>query len=74
MIHTFRDPGRKVQKGSFLAFVQVFVKQLQDQGYAASSLKQSTRLVKDFVAWLDQGRIEAQSLSAIHVADYLDNR
>ena len=74
MTHTFRNPGRKVQKGSFLAFVQVFVKQLQDQGYAASSLKQSTRLVKDFVAWLDPRGIEARNLSSIHVADYLDNR
>ena len=74
MTQTLRDPCRKVQKGSFSAFVQAFVQQLQDQGYAAASKKQSTRLVKDFVAWLDQRGIEGQSLSATHVTDYLDFR
>jgi hypothetical protein len=63
-----------VQKGSFSAFVQVFVEQLRDQGYTAASVKISTRLVTDFTAWLDQCEIKGQSLSGTLVADYLDDR
>lgn len=74
MTQTFRDPCREAQKGSLSAFVQVFVEQQRDQGYAAASVKASTRLVNDFVAWLDQRGIDGQSLAATHVADYLDNR
>jgi hypothetical protein len=47
---------------------------MQAQGYAAASVKISTRLVKDFVAWLELRVIEDQSLSAKHVVDYLDGR
>ena len=74
MAQTFRDPRRQAQKGSFSASVQVFVEQMQAQGYATASVKISTRLVKDFTAWLDQRGIEGQSLLAKHVADYLDVR
>jgi len=74
MTQTFRNPCREAQKGSLSAFIQVFVEQQQDRGYAAASVKASTRLVNDFVAWLDQRGIENQSLAAIHVADYLDDR
>ena len=37
-------------------------------------MKISTRLVSDFVIWLDQHGIAGQSLVAKHVADYLDDR
>ena len=74
MTQTFRDPCHETLKGSLSAFVQFFVEQLRDQGYAAASVKISTRLVKDFAAWLDQRRIENQSLSATHVAAYLEDR
>lgn len=74
MAQKYRNPYRQVQKGSFSAFVQVFVARLRDQGYAAASVKISTRLVTDFTAWLDQCGIEGQSLSATLVADYLDDR
>jgi len=74
MTQTFRDPCREAQRGSLSAFIQVFVKQQQDQGYAAASVKASTRLVNDFVTWLDQRGIKGQSLTATHVADYLDDR
>ncbi|MDR3368924.1 site-specific integrase [Rhodoferax sp.] len=37
-------------------------------------MKTSTRLVTDFAVWLDQHGIEGHSLSAKHIADYLDDR
>ena len=74
MTQTFKDKRRQAQNGSFTGSVQVFIEQLRFQGYAAASVKISTRLVKDFAAWLDQHGIDGQSLSAKHVADYLDVR
>jgi len=68
------DPCRAAQEGLLSTFVQVFVERQQDQGYAAASVKASTRLVNDFVSWLDQRGIESQSLSATHVDEYLDGR
>lgn len=74
MTQTLRNPSRLAPQGSLLGTVQVFVEQMQAQGYAAASMKTSTRLVKDFAVWLDQHGIASQSLSAKHVADYLDHR
>src|ERR1035437_9136760 len=74
MTQTFGNPRHQGRQGTFLASVQVFVEQMQAKGYAAASLKESTRLVKDFTAWLDQSGIEGNSLSSTHVADYLDDR
>lgn len=74
MTQTFTDPRCQAQKSSFLASVQVFIEQMQAQGYAAASVKISSRLVNDFVIWLDQGGIEGQSLSAQHVVKYLNAR
>jgi site-specific recombinase XerD len=74
MTQTLRDPHRRAPQGSLLATVQLFVEQMQAQGYAAASVKQSTRLVKDFAAWLDQHEIEGQSMLAKHVAEYLKDR
>ena len=74
MTQRFKDKPRQAQNGSFTGCVQVFVERLRHHGYAAASVKISTRLVKDFAAWLDQRGIEGQSLSAKHVADYLDVR
>ena len=42
---TFKGLLVQAQKGAFSAFVQVFVEQMQAQGYAAASVKTSTRLV-----------------------------
>lgn len=74
MTQTFRDPRCQAQNDSFFAFVQEFVEQMEAKGYAAASMKTSTRLVKDFAVWLDQHSIASQSLSAKHVVDYLDHR
>ena len=74
MTQAFKGKPRQAQNASFTGCVQVFVEQLRFQGYAAASVKISTRLVKDFAVWLDQRGIEGQSLSAKHVADYLDVR
>lgn len=74
MTKTFKNPRRQAQKGSFSASVQVFIEQMQVQGYAAASVKISSRLVNDFVVWLDQGGIDGQSLSAKHVIEYLNAR
>lgn len=74
MTQTLRNPSRLAPQGPILGTVQVFVEQMQAQGYAAASMKTSTRLVKDFAVWLDQHGIASQSLSAKHVADYLDHR
>lgn len=74
MTKTFRNPCSQAQKGSFLASVQGFVEHMQAQGYATASMKIATRLVKDFAVWLDQRGAESHSLSAQHVADYLDER
>jgi site-specific recombinase XerD len=74
MTQTFVDPGPLTHQGTFLAFVQVFVEQMQAKGYAAASMKTSTRLVKEFAVWLDLQGIASQSLSAKHVVNYLDHR
>lgn len=74
MTQTHRDPRRQAQGGSLLASVQIFVDQMQANGYAAASVKISTRLVRDFAIWLDQRGIASQSLVAKHVKDYLDDR
>ncbi len=74
MTQTFRDPRCQAQKDSFFSSVQVFVEQMRTKGYAAASMKTSTRLVTDFAVWLDQRGIECHSLSKKHVADYLDER
>ncbi len=74
MNQTYRDPCRQANKGSLLASVQIFFDQMQASGYAAASVKLSTRLVRDFAIWLDQRGIASQSLAAKHVADYLDHR
>lgn len=74
MTQTFRDPPCQAQKGSVFSSVQVFVEQMRTKGYAAASMKTSTRLVTDFAVWLDQHGIEGHSLSAKHIADYLDDR
>ena len=74
MTQAFRDSRRQAHMSSFLTFVQVFVEQMQAQGYAAASMKTSIRLVKDFSVWLDQRGIDGQGLSAKHVTDYLNDR
>jgi hypothetical protein len=37
-------------------------------------VKESTRLVKDFAAWLDRCEIEGHSMLAKHVTEYLEDR
>lgn len=74
MTQTCRDPRPKAQMGSLLASVQIFVDQMEANGYAAASVKISTRLVRDFVTWLDQRGIGSEGLAAKHVADYLRDR
>jgi len=74
MTQAFMDSRRQAATSSFSTSVQVFVEQMQAQGYAATSVKTSTRLVKDFSVWLNQRGIDGQSLSAKHVTDYLNDR
>jgi len=74
MTQTFKNPCLQTQTGLFSASVQMFVGQMQAQGYAAASVKISTRLVNDFTIWLDQCGIDGQGLSAKHVTDYLNDR
>jgi len=74
MTQTFKNPCLQAQTGLFSASVQMFVEQMQTQGYAAASVKTSTRLVKDFTVWLDQRGIDGQGLSAQHATDYLNDR
>jgi len=74
MIHTFDDTRCQAQKGSYSAFIQMFVEQQNAQGYAATSVKLSTRLVNDYVTWLDQSRIYDHSLSEAHAIEYLNDR
>jgi integrase/recombinase XerD len=72
--HSFSDSCRQVRQGSYSLFVQVFVKQQQAQGYAANSVKLSSRLVNDYAAWLDQRGTEGHGLSEAHATDYLNER
>ncbi len=74
MTQTFVNPRHQAQQGTFLASVQVFAQQMQAKGYAAGSLKESTRLVRGFAAWLDQRGIEGRSLSSKHIVAYLEDR
>ena len=74
MAHMLEGLRPQARQGSLLAFMQVFVQQMQAQGYAAASVKISSRLVRDFVAWLHQRGIESCSLAATHVGHYLDER
>jgi len=74
MTQTFKGPRCQAHEGSLSASVHAFVQQMQTKGYAAASIKTLTRLIKDFTTWLDQRGAEGHSLSAKHVADYLDDR
>ena len=74
MTQTYRDPRCQAQMDSLLASVQNFVDQMETSGYAAASLRLSTRLVRDFAVWLDKRGIAKQSLVAKHVVEYLDHR
>ena len=74
MTHTFSDPRGQVHRGAYSTFVQVFVEQQQAQGYAANSVKLSSRLVNDYATWLDQRGTEGHNLSKAHATDYLNER
>lgn len=74
MTQTYREPLNQAHKGSLLASIQIFVDQMETNGYAAASVKMATRLVSDFAIWLDKSGIASQSLVAKHVAQYLDAR
>ena len=74
MTHSFDDLHCQVQLGSYSAFVQLFVEQQQAQGYAATSMKLSARLVNDYATWLDKCRIKGHSLCEVHATDYLNDR
>ena len=63
MIDTLSDLRRQVQTRSCSTFVQAFIEQQQTQGYAAKSMKLSSRLVNDYAVWLDHRGIDGGSLS-----------
>lgn len=76
MIRSFkvaRTQARQVGDSPSL-FVQVFVEQLQAQGYAPASVRSATRLVKDFASWLDEQAVGCSDLLPTHAVDYLNYR
>jgi len=74
MTQAYEESRNATNNGSLFASVRIFVDQMEASGYAAASVKNSTRLVKDFAAWLDERGIASQSLVAKHVTQYLDVR
>lgn len=76
MVRSFkvaRTQARQVGDSPSL-FVQVFVEQLQAQGYAPASVRSATRLVKDFASWLDEQAVGRSDLLPTHAVDYLNYR
>lgn len=74
MSETFEHAPPTAREGSLRAFVPIFTEQMGAEGYAPASMKASTRLVQDFVVWLDQRGIERRDLSAALAAEYLSER
>jgi len=74
MSQTLEQPRWQARKRSLFAFVTLFTEHLRARGYASASVKESTRLVKDFAVWLDQRRINDCTVSAAHVTEYLAER
>lgn len=71
---TFEHPRRQAQEAWLLAFVDLFAEQRRVLGYTPASMKTSTGLVRDFVAWLDQRKIEGCSVPNDLVSEYLAER
>jgi integrase/recombinase XerD len=74
LTQTFEGRRALTQKNSLLPLVPMLAEQMRAQGYAAASLKASTRLVKDFAIWLEQRDIDGWSVGTNHVDEYLDER
>jgi integrase/recombinase XerD len=74
MTQMFEHGPAAAREGSLRAFVPMFAEQMCAQGYAPASVKASTRLVHDFVVWLDQRGIEGGNLSTASAAEYLTER
>ncbi len=68
-----RTQARQVEDSPSL-FVQVFVEQLQAQGYAPASVRSATRLVRDFANWLDEQAVGRSDLLPTHAVEYLNYR
>src|SRR5213593_1457448 len=74
LTQTFEGRRALTQKNSLLPLVPMLAERMRAQGYAAASLKASTRLVKDFAIWLDQRDVDGWTVGTNHVDEYLDER
>lgn len=74
MTQRFECMRPQAHKDSLSAFVEVFAEQRSTQGYAAMSMKAAIGLVRDFVTWLEQRKVDRSGVSTDHVTGYLAER
>ncbi len=68
-----RTPLR-MREGPLGAYVDAFVQQLSEEGYAKASARYALQLVANFGGWLSRRRIIAPQLTAEHLGRYLEYR
>lgn len=72
----YKDPCTfaRMREGPLGASVDAFAQQLNDQGYARTSVRYALQLVADLGRWLNRRRIGVPQLTAEHLASYLSDR
>jgi hypothetical protein len=72
----YKDPHTPVRmrEGLFGAYVDVFARQLSDEGYARSSGRYALQVVADLGHWLSARGIAVPQLTTKHLERYLDCR
>lgn len=68
-----RTPQR-MREGALGAYIEAFAQQLNDEGYARSSLRYALQVIAGLGRWLTRRRIEANQLSAHNLDRYLAYR
>lgn len=76
MEQLYKDPRtlRRMREGPLGAYVDVFARQLLNEGYARTSARYAMQLVADFGRWIGRRRIAVRQVTAEHLASYLKHR
>lgn len=76
MEQLYKDPCtlRRMREGPLGAYVDVFARQMLNEGYARTSARYAMQLVADFGRWIGRRRIAVWQVTAEHLARYLKHR
>lgn len=65
---------KRMREGPLGAYVDVFARQMLNEGYARTSARYAMQLVADFGRWIGRRRIAVWQVTAEHLARYLKHR